>query len=500
MRSKMTNYTKHAVKGAITVFVVSLLAGFFGYVARLVLARNLSVEDFGLFYAVFAFLALLGVFKSLGFEKSLIKFIPEFSHNKKYDFVKSSIIYVTIIQFITNSIIIIAVYLLSSYLSINFFHTPKADIALKLMAIAFFIDSFVNTLKFSFQGFQKMTLFSGIDALRMLIILIIIAIGLKLNYGIFSPIAAYIITPVILLIVFGWILLNNIFPQFKSSKFVIDNALIKKISKYSIFVMVSGTAAIILGYTDTTVLTYFSGVTAVAMYNVALPTAKILIYLPTAIGSILLPLASELWVKKKEKLLVAGMDLLYKYSFVIVLPLVFVILSFSELLILVFFGKNYLLASIPMRILSIGMIFYTMHLINVNFFLGIGHPEIQSKILYTAAAFNLITDLILIPLFGTIGAAITTTLSLLIMMVMGLVYIRGYMTIRFPIGLWARILLAGIGFTILIYVLKKLISLNVWMETAIVLAVAGLFYLSLLFLLKVMDINEIKDLYKRIFR
>lgn len=500
MSNRMSNYTKYAVRGTITVFIISILAGFLGYIIRLVLARNLSLEDFGLFYAVFAFLALLGIFKSFGFERSLIKFIPEFLHNNRNDLIKSSIIYVSAVQIITNSIIIILIYLLSNYLSVNFFHTQKAGIVLKLMAVAFFIDSFVNTLKFSFQGFQKMTLFAGIDAIRMLVILTIILIGLKLNYGIFSPITAYIAAQIILLIVFGWVLINKVFPKFISSKFAVDKDLLKKIAKYSIFVMVSGTAAIILGYTDTMVLTYFSGVTAVALYNVALPTAKILIYLPTAIGSILLPLASELWTKKKEKLLIAGMDLLYKYSFIIVLPLVFVILSFSELLILVFFGKDYILASMPMKILSIGMIFYTIHLINVNFFLGVGHPEIQSKILYTAALFNFITDLILIPLFNTIGAAITTTLSLLIMMVMGLIYIRKFMTIKFPFKIWMRILFAGIGFIVLIGILKKIISLNVWLETGIVLAVAGLSYLSLLFLLKVMDINEINDLYKRIFR
>ena len=64
----MTNYTKHAVKGTAVVFIVSILAGILGYIVRLALARGLSVEDFGLFYAVFAFLALLGVFKSFGFD------------------------------------------------------------------------------------------------------------------------------------------------------------------------------------------------------------------------------------------------------------------------------------------------------------------------------------------------------------------------------------------------------------------------------------------------
>lgn len=496
----MTNYTKHAIKGTAIVFVISLLAGFLGYVVRLVLARGLSVEDFGLFYAVFAFLALLGVFKSLGFEKSLIKFIPEFLHNKKNDYIKSSIIYVIAMQFIINSIIITLVYFLSNYLSINFFHTPKADIVLKLMAIAFFIDSFVNTLKFSFQGFQKMTLFAGIDVIRMLVILLVITIGLKLNYGIFSPIASYIITPVILLIVFGLILLNNIFPQFKSSKFVVDRDLLKKIAKYSIFVMVSGTAAIILGYTDTMVLTYFKGVKDVALYNVALPTAKILVYLPTAVGSVLLPLASELWTKRKDALLKAGMESLYKYSIAITLPLVFVILSFSDLIATMLFGKGYILAAVPMKILSIGMIFLTMHLINVNFFLGIGQPQIQSKILYAAAIFNLITDMLLIPILGTIGAALTTTTSFFIMMVMGLIDIRKFITIKFPIKIWVKTLLAGIVFVFSIYILKRLIVLNVWLETGIVLAISGIIYALLLFAFRVVDVGELKELYRKLFK
>lgn len=496
----MKNYTKHAIKGTVVVFVISLLAAILGYVVRVVLARNLSLEDFGLFYAVFAFLALLGIFKSLGFDKALIKFIPEFYHQKNNNLIKSSIIYVTAIQFITNSIIIIAVYLLSSYLSINFFHTNKADIVLKLMAIAFFIDSFVNTLKFSFQGFQKMTLFAGIDVVRMLLIIIIIFIGLKLNYGLLSPVVAYVFTPAILLLVFGWLLLYKIFPDFNQAKFIINKNLMKKISKYSIFVMVSGTAAIILGYTDTIVLTYFAGVHQVGLYNAALPTAKILIYLPTAIGSILLPLASELWIKRKYEILKAGMQSLYKYAFIVTIPLAFAILSFANLILLVLFGKNYVLAAFSMQILSIGMVFMTMHIINVNFFLGIGKPEIQSKILYTAAIFNLIIDLILIPKLGIIGAALTTTLSFFIMMVLGLINVRRFIVIKFPAWVWAKTLLAGVGFTFAVYLLKKLIFFNVWLETAIVLAISGLIYIALLFLLKIVNAGEIKDLYNRVLK
>jgi O-antigen/teichoic acid export membrane protein len=456
------------------------------------------MEEFGLFYAVFAFLGFIGVFKSLGFDKALVKFIPEFKHKKKNNFIKSSIIYVSLIQIITNSIIIIAVYLLSDFLASNYFHNPQASMVLKLLAIAFFLDSFSQVLKFAFQGFKKMAYFSGIDLLRMLLITIVILIGFKLNYGLLSPIAAYILTPIVLLIIFGWILVKRAFPKFFVSQFIISKKLLKRLSRYSIFVMATTVGGLVLGYTDIIMLTYFTGLTSVALYSVALPTTKILLYFPRALAGVLLPLTSELWSKKKKKILAEGIESLYKYSFIIIIPLAFMVFSFSDLVINVFFGKNYIPAASAMRILSVGMIFATMHRTSSNFFPGIGKPQIISKIVYTAAIFNFIANLILIPMLGIIGAAITTSSSYFIMMVMGLTNIRKFIKITFPIKVWAKTLIAGMIFILIIGILKKVIVLNVWLETAIVLIIASIFYVGLLFLFKVINIKELKNIFKRV--
>lgn len=494
------SYTKLAVRGAAIVFVISILSAFLGYIVRLILARNLSLEEFGLFYAVFSFLALISLFKTLGYDKSLIKFIPEFQHANRKDFIKSSIIYVSILQVITNIIILALIYVLANYLSIHFFHEPKAAKILLLMAIAFFIDSFVLVLKFSLQGFQKMTLFSSLDFIRMLLIVIITLIGFKLNYELLSPVFAYILTPLILILIFGFILVKKIFPDFFKANFIIDMNLIKKISKYSFFVMATGSAALILQYTDTTMLTYFTGLEAVALYNIAFPISKILTYIPNAIGGVLLPLSSELWTKEKKEILRVGIESLYKYSMILIIPLVFVMVSFSDFIIAILFGKQYILAANAMRILVIGTIFLTLHLINIFFISGIGHPEVHTKIVYAAAIFNFIGNLILIPMIGIIGAAITTAVSYFIMMAIGFMKIRKFIDITFPIKIWIKTFVAGILFTAIIYLLKNLLVLNVWIETFIVLSLAGVLYCGLLLILKIITINELKDLYIRILK
>ena len=176
----------------------------------------------------------------------------------------------------------------------------------------------------------------------------------------------------------------------------------------------------------------------------------------------------------------------------------FLVFSFSDLIINVFFGRSYIPAANAIKILSIGMIFATISGIGANFFSGIGKPQITSKIVYSAATFNFIANLILIPILGIIGAAITTSLSYFIMMSISLINIRKFITIKFPIKVWTRTSISGILFVLIIVVLKKVIILNVWLETSIVLIIAGIFYVGLLFLFKVINFNELKSLYKRI--
>ena len=173
------SYTKLAVKSVFVVFTISILAALLGYIVRVILARNLSIEDFGLFYAVFAFLGLIWTFQTLGFDKATSRFIPEFLHKREYDEIKSSMLFVCIVQLFTNAVIVAVIYFISDFLAVNFFHNNQASSILKLMSIAFVLDSFALTLKSSFQGFNKMGYFSAIDVVRMAIIIIIVLIGIK---------------------------------------------------------------------------------------------------------------------------------------------------------------------------------------------------------------------------------------------------------------------------------------------------------------------------------
>src|SRR3990167_7422774 len=104
-QNQEVNYAKKAVKGTFTILFISFLAALLGYLVRLVLARGLSKDDYGLFYAVFSFFAFLIIFKDLGLNQTLTKFVSDFLHRKNYTGMKSVIVSVFSIQFLMSALI-----------------------------------------------------------------------------------------------------------------------------------------------------------------------------------------------------------------------------------------------------------------------------------------------------------------------------------------------------------------------------------------------------------
>jgi len=211
------------------------------------------------------------------------------------------------------------------------------------------------------------------------------------------------------------------------------------------------------------------------------------------------PMSSELWAKKQYEKLSDGLRRLHKYVLIIIIPMIFALISFSNLFLKIFFGKEYVAGSLAMQIILIGTIFYALTYINNSVLLGIGKPKIIAKILLTAAFLNVILNFILIPKFGIEGAALATAISYITSLLISIKNISRIIKLKFPFLDMVKIILSGILFVFVIYYLKKIIVFNIFLESIITLTIAGIVYLVLIFLLKVITINEIKELVRTVF-
>jgi len=466
------SYTIRVVKGGALIFIMSILATALGYLLRLFLARNLSVEEFGLFYAVSAFVAIFWLFKDIGTGHAVVKFIPELSVKRKFSAIKTIILFLISFQFFIGFILFTILILFSDYIAINFFHSIQAKSIIQIFAIEIFFAS--NILKNILQGLQKIKEFASIEFFRLLLIFFVIFILLPVTAV--KVAWAYVIASLIIQIIF----LFNVFSFLKNYKLnfaFVKSRLVKRIFKFSLMAFIGSVAGTIISYTDTLVLTFFRTTSEVGIYQVALPTSQLLWVFATSLSAILFPILSEMWAKNEKEKLLKGVSILIKLSFVFMIPLILIILSFPKLIINILFGSSYLGASTPLQILSVGAVFYTLMLIYSTTLYAIGKPEINTKIVILVGLLNLIMNILLVPILGVIGASLTSLLSFIMGFLFSVYFSKKFIRIKIQYFSLLKAFIVGMVSLSLIYFIKLFLVVEVLLKITISLLVGFGFYI-----------------------
>jgi O-antigen/teichoic acid export membrane protein len=492
----MEDNTSKIIGGSSFIFVIGILSAIIALFTRVVLARNLTLEEFGLFYAVFIFVSFFALFRNFGLGAALIKHVPEYRVKEKFDLVKSTVIITGVWRIAISLVLAFVFFAFSDFLAVKYFHTLSASIILKLLSIFFFLSVFIDMTRNLFEAFQKPFWFPFVDFAKNAFVFVFILLFLSLGFGIFSPVFAYVIMALIVPLLFLPVLLRVF--NFSKYKLIFSKKFGKKLFFFGLpFVFVS-ISAIVISQVDTLLLTYFRSLGEVGVYNVVLPLSMILLQFSSAVAVILFPMCSEFWAKGEKENLIKTINKIYKYSYAIIIPLGLVVFAFTPFILGTFFGSEYIQGTLAMRILLIGVILYTIANINQYILAGIGKPKITAKIVGIVALFNFIGNLILIPYYGIVGAAVMTTLSYIFALVLSLKYLRKYMKLKVSIKSWVKIFVAGIFIVAVIFGLDNLFSFNPWIEFILFSFIACLVYIGLLNMFKVITLNEIKSVFLKI--
>ncbi len=484
------DYTKKALRGASFILIMGALTSVFAYVVRMIIARNLSPAEYGLFYSMLTFILFFSVFRDMGLHQAMTKYIAEYNIHKDYSKIKTFIVSSLLFQFIFSCLIFLILFSLSGFLAEHYFKTSLALGLFRFLIFYIFASMLIIWVLSILAGFQSMGWFSLIEPIKNIIIFVLALLFFYLDFNIFTPAIAYIFASVITAIIMIIPLSKYIF-IFKCK---IDDfwGTTAQLFRFGIPVIFTGVGHMIIAYIDVLLLTYFVALDSVGIYNVILPTAVMFLFLGRSISTILFPMISELWAKKDKVRVSEGINLIYNYSFALTLPLIFAIFIFADLFIGLLFGLEYVSGILAFRILLIGVLGYMIAEINHSALSGIGKPKIVTKIISIIAVINLVLNLILIPHFKLTGAAIATTVSYIVAFFMSTNNIVKIIGIPPPWKRWIKILLSGMVFIGVTYFMKFILSLNVFVEAAISLTIAGSVYILLCFLLRIINIQDIK--------
>ncbi len=463
-------YAHKITKATLVILVFSLATAILGYFTKIYLAHNLSIENFGLFYSIISFTSLLLLFKDFGFGPALAKYIPEFRHKKEFGKLKSSILTSYIFQIFIGVFFFLLIWISAPYLVSDFFRSEGATPVLILMMLEVLVAS--TTIKYALQGLQFIKAYALMELVR--VALVLGSILILLSHGVVGIAAGYVASSIIVQIIFSLYIIRKTHGMPERTRLSQEDLLY--LSKFGFYFLFSSIAGFLIAYTDTLTLTALKTLTEVGIYQVAISTSQILWGIALALSVVLMPVISEMWAKNEKEKVSRGIGFLLKFVMIILIPAMILMVSFSEIVINILFGMRYLGASTSLQMLAFGAVFYSLMAIYSTALASIGRPDITTKITIFIGVFNLAANLVLIYMIGIFGAALATTISYFLGFYIYNRYFNHAINIKMTRSDILKIIAGGLLSLLVVYIVKELLFIDVFIESIITIAIAVFFY------------------------
>lgn len=497
MASKIEYPKRKVAQDTIIVFALFLIAALFAYIFRILLARNLSLEDFGLFFAVIAFFGVITIFRDLGIGQSAMFYVPRFIAKKQGSKVKEYVDKILKIEFWTSTVSMLVIIALADFLVQNYFHYGSVATII-IFAIAYFFNSIELNVQLMFNAFQNQKLYALHNLVRALLILVfailvsITSYKNNINMYVYAQILAY----AAVLIFFGTIFYKKIYSGYeKKSK---DTIVIKELFLFGIIATGAQLCYVFITSTDTLFLTYMTNLENVGLYNSVIPIVTLILYLTMALTTVITPRVSELIARKKFDEIRFLWEKSIKYILIATLPFIGLLVMYPQLILRIMFGEQFVAASNTLIIMGSGIIFFGLSQVNLSFLLSIIGPKKNLAIYAIGTLSNIVLNLILIPKYSIEGAATATIISYMLLFILSTIVLLKTIKLRIKIWNFILILFSALVYILLVNYLKSSFNMPIILELSLIFILSVGIYLLLLFALRIITISEIKDMKRAI--
>ncbi|MGC1120540.1 MAG: flippase [Candidatus Methanofastidiosia archaeon] len=396
------------IRKSVVLFSVNVAGRAFQYLYRVIMGYFLSLKDFGILSASLPYQSFVLLFTSMSITPAVSRFASEYKISQKEKMI--NVFSLMVVGFVVTGVLYGMTGFFSGFFGPEF---AEAQSLLQILALAIPFAVLLCICTGIFLGYQRAGLVAGFLMVYQCVMVVSsyvlvrhtglpgAAQGILVGYAI-SGGAAFVIA------------LKFSLP----GKFLAQEVV--RIIKFSLPVLLGVTGLWALLNIDILILARFASSEQVGLYGMASPTARLIFGFSAALSALLIPRVSELKFK--------GMDprKSVKHSLeictVVTAPIAVVMCVFSKEVLYVLFGNydGYL----GLQILSLGMLFYSLFFVGYSALQGMGHPERSMLIGLGSALVNGAFCFVLIPGFGLAGAALSTTISCGLAMVLTLAVVK----------------------------------------------------------------------------
>jgi len=446
------------------------------------IARYFGQEGFGSYALILAFLSIFSILADCGLYSLMVREISRPGANEKK--IASNIF--------SLRVTILLIFLALALIVVWFFpYSLQVKIGVAIGAASFLFLSASQVLMGIFQKYLRVDKAILSEVIGRTIQLALVICFIRLDLGLFSILAALVISSALIFI------LNFSFArQYIRLTFTFNFLYWKKLLKTALPIAVSLVLTLVYFKIDSIFLSLpiinrssANPIIDVGIYNIAYKVLEGLIFFPAMFVGLVMPLLSKFAFFDRnqfKKIFQKTLNVLI----IIVIPLIVGLLILSLPIVTLIGGKNFIASAQPLQILAfaVGLIFLG------NLFghsiIALDKQKTGAWIYFGGMVFNIITNLIFIPKYSYLGAAITTVFTELIV-TFAMLWLTWKTISYFPsFKIIFKALFAGLIMGIFLYYFQ---NLNLFL----LIASGTIIYFIVLYLIKGIKKEEVLMLIKR---
>lgn len=417
--------------------VIRAIAGVANLVFIMVMARFLGSGSMGLLFLALAVITVSSIVGRLGMDNAVLRFVAESASRNEWQNISSLYRKSLTLAIVVSISVILILYLSSPWLSLFVFSKPELSPPLRIMIFSILPLSVLYLHAEMLKGLRKVwqaLLLEGVFVPLIAIMLVLVVWLVQessgrasnITYAAMMYFAATVVSAFIA--VFLW---YRETPKLVAVARAFSTSALIRTSMPMLWIAIMNMA---MGWTGIFMLGILMNKEAVGRYAVASRLAMLTSFILMAVNNVLAPRFAVLYAAGNYDHLRNLARNSAKITTVLAVPVTLLFVLFPEH-VLALFGRGFAAAGPALAILAFGQ-FVNVATGSVGYLLMMsGHEKDYRNNLVIVALLNVVMNWILIPIYGTTGAATATAVSVITLNIISavLVYRRlSIMVVPFP--------------------------------------------------------------------
>jgi O-antigen/teichoic acid export membrane protein len=398
------------LQGSAVLFVGFVIQLGVGFAARLLIARYLGQVSYGLVNIGLTVMTTASVVVLLGLDTGIGRYLPrqENSGDRRGVLVSSFSLVLPVAALAGGAIAVFA-----GVLATAIFNDPSAEPVIRLFGITIPLMVVVKLTIGSIRGHQEATPRVLLQNLGLPLTRFgLIAVAIVLGFGAVGVAGAY--TGAYLLVGAG-----GLYYLYRRTSLFERTAeatpMRRELLTFSAPLMIVSTMAIVHSNIDVFILGYFQSTGEVGIYTAVYPLANLLRVGLSTFGFLFMPLISELHANGRGAETQRTYQIVSKWVLLATLPVLLVFVTYPEIVIQYTFGSEYTAGATALAILAIGFFTHAVSGPSGDTLTAIGKTRLVMVDNIMVAATNVGLNLLLVPRYSLLGAAVATTVAYAVM-------------------------------------------------------------------------------------